>query len=240
MISCLPSNNDNALAVQIRYTAKKETAPVVKDAVLEQVSQIQILASKNKRELMIKYKNVDAFAISIFILGIVLLSGCANNSRKSTAAVSSPSSTYSEPEKVTMVDATPKLDIITPALDPTFMQYMKTDGSEYELASKLSAHDPMLQPVQAIRVRDRLFVVSPPNNDAAFSAKINESHLMWQEQDLSEIGTKRATKRETINQALGGAALIGLGVLSTIVDGDTGWCRTSLPRHSLSNCGREF
>lgn len=319
---------------------------------------------------MVKYKNVGVFTISILILGITLLSGCANNNRKSTAVGPSLSSTYSKSEKATVVDTTPKLDVIIPVFDPglpedpddyedeniwpelrraeanrfayklkekledtgrfgsirvtpdktatgdlyilgriqesngeeveidievfdisgkkwlddsfdhevssafhknvrnkgldpydpvfeeaakkiadeldnydskelenlhyladlrfganfsdhAFMQYMKTDGNEYELTSKPSDQDPMLQRVKAIRVRDRLFVDSLQNNYAAFSAQMNESYLMWQEQSLVEIKAKRATERKTIGQALGGAALIGLGVLSAIAGGNS-------------------
>lgn len=101
----------------------------------------------------------------------------------------------------------------------TFMSYMKADGNQYEITSKPSDYDPMFQRVKAIRVRDRLFIDSLQNNYAAFSSQMNESYLMWQEQSLLEIKAKREADRKTVGQALGGAALIGLGVLSAIAGG---------------------
>jgi len=70
-------------------------------------------------------------------------------------------------------------------------------------------------------VRDRLFIDGLQNNYAAFSAQMNESYLMWQEQSLLEIQAKRAANRKSIGQALGGAALIGLGILSAIAGGNS-------------------
>jgi len=315
-------------------------------------------------------KTVTIIIINIFILCVVLLSGCANNNQKSTAVGPSLSSTYFEPKQKEVVDTTPKLDVIIPVFDPglpkdpddyedeniwpelrraeanrfayklkekleatgrfgsvrvtpdraatgdlyvlgkikesngeeveiditvfdisgeewldesfdhevsnafhknlrnkgfdpydpvfeeaaaeiadtldeydsktledlhyladlrfgasfseaTFMQYIGKDGNEYELTGKPSDTDPMLQRVKAIRVRDRLFIDGLQNNYAAFSAQMNESYLMWQEQSLLEIQAKRAANRKSIGQALGGAALIGLGILSAIAGGNS-------------------
>ncbi len=105
--------------------------------------------------------------------------------------------------------------------EATFMQYIETDGDEYKLTSKPSDNDPMLQRIKAIRVRDRLFIDGLQNNYAAFSAQMNESYLMWQEQSLIEVQAKRAASRKSIGQALGGAALIGLGILSAIAGGNS-------------------
>jgi hypothetical protein len=100
--------------------------------------------------------------------------------------------------------------------DSTFMQYIEVDGDQFNLVSKPSDHDPMLQRVKAIRVRDQLFIDGLQDNYAAFSTQMNDSYLMWQQQSLLEIKAKRAADRKAIGQALGGVALIALGVLSGI------------------------
>jgi len=74
----------------------------------------------------------------------------------------------------------------------------------------------MFRRVKAIRVRDQLFIDSLQNNYASFSSKMNDSYLMWQSQSLLEIKAKRTANREALLQAIGGAALIGLGVLAAI------------------------
>ena len=100
--------------------------------------------------------------------------------------------------------------------DSTFMQYIEVDGDQFNLVSRPSDSDPMYQRVKAIRVRDQLFIDSMQSKYAAFSAQMNDSYFMWQEQSLLEIQAKRSAERKAIGQAIGGAALIGLGVLAAV------------------------
>ena len=100
--------------------------------------------------------------------------------------------------------------------EDTFMQYIEVDGDHFNLVGRPSDEDPMLQRVKSLRVRDQLFYDNLQNNYAAFSAQMNDSYLMWQEQSLLEIQAKRSANRKAIGQAIGGAALIGLGVLSAV------------------------
>ena len=103
--------------------------------------------------------------------------------------------------------------------ESTFMQYIEVDGDQFNLVSKPSDDDPMLQRVKAIRVRDQLFIDGLQENYAAFSTKMNDSYLMWQKQSLLEIKAKRAADWKTVGQAVGGVALIALGVLAAIAGG---------------------
>lgn len=100
--------------------------------------------------------------------------------------------------------------------DSTFMQHIEVDGDQFNLVSRPSDSDPMFQRVKAIRVRDQLFIDSLQNKYAAFSTQMNDSYLMWQEQSLLEIQAKRSAERKAIGQAIGGAALLGLGVLAAV------------------------
>jgi hypothetical protein len=100
--------------------------------------------------------------------------------------------------------------------DMSFMQYMGVDAGQYSLISKPSDDDPMLQRVQAIRVRDQLFIDGLQDNYAEFSEQMKESYLMWQKQSLFEMQAKREATRKAIGQAAGGVLLIGLAVLSAI------------------------
>tara|TARA_Y100001936_G_scaffold211393_1_gene218847 strand:- start:3966 stop:5111 length:1146 start_codon:yes stop_codon:yes gene_type:complete len=101
-------------------------------------------------------------------------------------------------------------------LDSQFMQYFKIANGEFKLVGKPSDKDLMFYRVKAIRVRDQLFIDGLQNNYASFSSKMNDSYLLWQHQSLLEIKAKRSANYKAIGQAVGGAALIGLGVLSAI------------------------
>ncbi len=105
--------------------------------------------------------------------------------------------------------------------DNAFMQYVKEEGGEFNLVSKPSDEDPMLQRVRAIRVRDQLFVDGLQDNYASFSEQMNESYLMWQEQSLLEMQAESEARRQAIGQALGGVFFIGLGVLAAIAGGNS-------------------
>ena len=100
--------------------------------------------------------------------------------------------------------------------DSKFMQYIETEEDQFKLVSKPSDLDPMFRRVKAIRVRDQLFIDGLHNNYALFSSKMNDSYLMWQSQSLLEIKAKRSANRKALAQAVGGAALIGLGVLAAV------------------------
>jgi hypothetical protein len=100
--------------------------------------------------------------------------------------------------------------------DSEFMQYIRIEEDQFKLVGKPSDQDPMFRRVKAIRVRDQLFIDGLQNNYAAFSTKMNESYLMWQNQSLLEIKAKRAANRKAIAQGLGGVALLALGILSGV------------------------
>ena len=100
--------------------------------------------------------------------------------------------------------------------DIAFNQYIQERGTTYSLIRKPSKEDPMLQRVQAIRVRDQLFIDGVQENYTAFSQQMDESYLMWQEQSLFEIQAQRAADQSTIGNAVGGVLFIGLAVLSAV------------------------
>lgn len=100
--------------------------------------------------------------------------------------------------------------------DSAFMQYMNMEDGEITLTSKPSKNDPMLKRVRALRVRDQLFVDGLQTNYAAFSRQMDKSYLVWQEQSLLEVKAERKAREKAQTQAIGGALLIGLGVLSAV------------------------
>ena len=100
--------------------------------------------------------------------------------------------------------------------EEAFSQHMTENGDEVQLVSKMSDEDTMLRRVKAMRTRDQLFVDSLQVNYAQFSEKMNDSYLMWQEQNLIELKAKREAEVEAATQAVGGVLLIGLSVLAAV------------------------
>lgn len=100
--------------------------------------------------------------------------------------------------------------------DKAFMHYMEKKRGRFSLVSKPSDNDPMLKRVKAIRVRDQLFIDNLQDNYTSFSEQMDESYLMWQEQSLFETQAEREARRKSVGQAIGGALLIGLAILSGV------------------------
>lgn len=98
--------------------------------------------------------------------------------------------------------------------EQTFMPYMAERNGRFSLTAKPSNDDPMLQRVKAIRVRDQLFVDGLQDNYTSFSAQMNESYLMWQEQSHFEVLAERKARSKTIRKRIIGGLLIGLAVLA--------------------------
>ena len=105
--------------------------------------------------------------------------------------------------------------------ESAFMHHIEVDGDQFNMVSKPNDQDPMFQRVKAIRVRDQLFIDGLQSNYSSFSSRMDESYLMWQEQSLLESKAKREANMKAAAQAIGGAALIGLGVLAAVAGGSS-------------------
>ncbi len=100
--------------------------------------------------------------------------------------------------------------------DQAFMQYMSTEDKYYKVTSLPSDNDPMLERVNAIRVREQLFIDNLQQNYASFSGNMNDSYLKWQEASFTEKQLREQAKRNSIFKAIGGALLIGLSIAAAV------------------------
>lgn len=98
--------------------------------------------------------------------------------------------------------------------DAAFAEYIDTNSRYIKLVSKPSDHDPLLQRVMAIRVREQLFIDNLQQNYASFSQNMDESYLKWQQASFTENKLQKESQKEGIYKTLGGVALIGLAILA--------------------------
>lgn len=98
--------------------------------------------------------------------------------------------------------------------EEAFAEHLDTNGRTVELVSFPSELDPMLERTRAIRVRDQLFVDGLQDNYRAFSADMQDSYLIWQEQSLLEQEARRTANEKAAGQAALGVLAIGLSVLA--------------------------
>ncbi len=106
--------------------------------------------------------------------------------------------------------------------EEAFSDYMTVDQGSVHLAAYPSEDDPMLRRTQAIRVRDQLFVDSLQEQYQGFSDKMAPSYLIWQKQSLLELEAEREADRKAAAEAIGGIALITLGVLAAAAGARSG------------------
>ncbi|RKZ55439.1 MAG: hypothetical protein DRQ44_17820, partial [Gammaproteobacteria bacterium] len=96
--------------------------------------------------------------------------------------------------------------------DTAFAEYLDSEHTPIKLIAKPSDEDPLLQRVQAIRVREQLFVDNLQQNYRSFSQNIDESYLNWQEASFREQQLQSEARIESIWKAVAAVALIGAAI----------------------------
>lgn len=105
--------------------------------------------------------------------------------------------------------------------DDAFMEYMDTSRNQIKLVSKPSDNDPLLQRVQAIRIREQLFVDNLQQNYTSFVQNMDASYLRWQEASFTEKQLREEAEREGLYETIGGILLVGLAIAAAASsDGD--------------------
>ena len=96
--------------------------------------------------------------------------------------------------------------------EDAFAEYMEIDKGRIVLTGLPNNEDSMYRKVQAIRVRDQLFVDNLQNDYEHFAQKIEPSHRLWQEQTLAEHQAQRKAKEDATKAAVGAALMLGLAI----------------------------
>lgn len=97
-----------------------------------------------------------------------------------------------------------------------FNEYMVQERGFYKVASLPSDNDPMVERVNAIQIREQLFVDNLQQNYAAFSSNMEDSYLKWQEASYTENKLRSEAKTKGVLKALGGALLLGLSIAAAV------------------------
>jgi hypothetical protein len=105
--------------------------------------------------------------------------------------------------------------------DDAFAEHMQFKNGRYVLLSYPNENDPMLKRVQAILVRDQLFVDGLQDNYRGFHDSMQKSYLIWQEQSMEEHIARKKANRKTIAKGVGGFLLLVLATAALINSGDS-------------------
>ncbi|MEM7027168.1 MAG: hypothetical protein AAF410_02950 [Pseudomonadota bacterium] len=97
-----------------------------------------------------------------------------------------------------------------------FNEYMIQERGYYKVASLPSDNDPMLERVNAIQIREQLFVDNLQQNYAGFSNNMEDSYLKWQEASFTEKKLRDEAQTEGVLKAIGGALLLGLSIAAAV------------------------
>jgi hypothetical protein len=98
--------------------------------------------------------------------------------------------------------------------EEAFVEHLDLTGRTVDLVSFPAEDDPMLRRTRAVRVRDQLFVDGLQDHYRAFSAEMQTSYLIWQEQSLLEIEARSEANKKAAGQAALGVLAVGLSVLA--------------------------
>ena len=114
--------------------------------------------------------------------------------------------------------------------EEAFVPHLQQKAGRYSLDGFPSNDDPMLNRIRSIRVRDQLFVDGLQSHYEDFSAQMNDSYLIWQEQSLIELKAAREAKLKAAGEAAVGILAVGLaiGALAAGANADNPGAATSL------------
>ena len=98
--------------------------------------------------------------------------------------------------------------------EEAFATHMTSERGEIALTSFPAETDPMLTRTRAIRVRDQLFVDGLQERYRDFSAEMDTSYLIWQEQALLEIEARRKANWDAAGEAALGVLAVGIAILA--------------------------
>ena len=97
---------------------------------------------------------------------------------------------------------------------------MGIGGKAYKLTMLPSDTDPMYKRVQAIKVRDQLFIDNLQSHYSEFSKQMGASYLEWQEQSHLEALAIEKAKSKATGNAIVGVLLLGLAVAAAGAGGN--------------------
>jgi hypothetical protein len=101
-----------------------------------------------------------------------------------------------------------------------FSQYINEKDGKVRITAYPDSGDTMMTRIEAIRYRDQMFVDGLQDNYRAFSDKMDESYIIWQESALNEQVAIAEVRRKSFGQAIGGILLVALAVGAVAVSGD--------------------
>ena len=103
-----------------------------------------------------------------------------------------------------------------------FLEYLKINGDRFSVVSKPADHDPAMQRIETIRVREQLFMDNFQQSYMSFAEQMDESYLKWQEASFGEQQAHSKARTKSFLQAVSGAVLLGLSVVAAVQSADSG------------------
>jgi DNA-binding transcriptional MerR regulator len=100
------------------------------------------------------------------------------------------------------------------ALD-SFSEYLAIDRrGRYHVRRLPAQNDPILQRIEGIRQRDRMFVDTLQEFYASFAAQMRPAYDQWRRESYVEVRAQRKLKSEATARKIGGALAVIAGILA--------------------------
>jgi len=106
--------------------------------------------------------------------------------------------------------------------EAAFNEYMQQERGYFKVTSMPSDNDPMLERVNAIHIREQLFIDNLQQNYSSFNNKMEDSYLKWQEASFTEKQLREEAQTKGVLKAIGGALLIGLSIAAAVSGSGSG------------------
>lgn len=103
--------------------------------------------------------------------------------------------------------------------EQVFTSYLDTSSNPIKLVSMPSDADPLYQRLEAVRVREQLFVDNLQKTYSAFNQQMEDSYLAWQKASFTETQLRNEAKTDSLLKIAGGALLV-VAAVALAVSGD--------------------
>lgn len=103
--------------------------------------------------------------------------------------------------------------------EQAFTSYLDTSSNPIKLVSMPSDADPLYQRLEAVRVREQLFVDNLQKTYSAFNQQMEDSYLAWQKASFTETQLRNEAKTDSLLKIAGGALLV-VAAVALAVSGD--------------------
>jgi len=127
-----------------------------------------------------------------------------------------------KPDDIARIQEISRLRFAQSFAPDAFNSYLAVKRGKMVLLAAPAVDDPMVMRIDAIRVRDKLFIESFQGHYSTFASDMDEAYYLWQEDSGLQAGAVRRAKQVAALKTAVGVLLVVTGAVASDGSGDLG------------------